>query len=80
MIRIVLGVLALVILLGVAGESDRRDAEAVAGITAKEYAEIINSGYGRRVAEVEYGTVLYVQAETATAKAKTGNFRVFPLH
>jgi len=48
MIRIVLGVLALVILLGVAGESDRRDAEAVAGITAKEYAEIINSRCRRR--------------------------------
>lgn len=72
MIRIVLVVVALVILLGVAGESDRRDAEAVAGITAAEYAEIINSGYGRRVAEVEYGTAIYNKA-SATRAAQAGS-------
>lgn len=67
MIRTVLAFLALVILLGVAGESDRRDAEAVAGITAAEHAEIINSGYGRQVVEVEYGAALYGKAEATAA-------------
>lgn len=65
MIRIILAMMVLVALLGVVGEDDRKSAEAVAAITAREQAEIINAGYGRRVVEVKY-VGLYSKAQAVS--------------
>lgn len=79
MIRVILLLVAVVMLMGIAGEDERQAAEGLEGMSIRERAEIINAGYGRQVVEVVSETAICSAAESSAPESAGGFVSAVPV-